>query len=52
MASIPSLHEVHNLHWLLSCKTVMLYSLFAIGEIYWCVSTSRSCPATLLALYS
>ena len=25
VASIASLHEVHNLHWLLSCKTVMLY---------------------------
>ena len=25
VASIPSLHEVHKLHWLLSCKTVMLY---------------------------
>ena len=30
----------------------LLYSLFAIGEIYWCVNTDRSCPATLLALCS
>ena len=28
------------------------YSWFAVGEIYWCVSTDRPCPTTLLALYS